>query len=665
MQAPLDPGRGGGIALEAVSEAGQGSAATRIMRKDAGTMEGELQEHSVAIGSQGHAIDIAGSLQRIPVQEHSLLTFAEDDHMGTPKAQAVQESFMCDQCTVTIQIATTSTVRIPNIVHKTMKIQACVDKENPSAGFSVSGCTTSGDAADICVHSQNEAGGVRMLKDKRGNVVAYGSCCSPDSADQVAQVSVVHCEPPPKLDLSIGTDKKEELVTSSEDTQMSQDAIVAAPGIFSPPGNRSWGGIWDAWPENATSAEQGFVLLPRRLETIIMLMVCLSISMVAIISSVWLMLWHVRLGSRITGGIFKLHPSSAAAIGLLWPLPVFSMLGFVTLMLPELAIVWQFLEALLVAATLRKMPDMFLSAVGGQLYLELSHRSRQDDEVTREELPIFTQWPFCCMRRCVRSKVPEMKDISRLQWVVVLLCFTLPILSFTEMFFALEVVLGPPATQIRLINVSPMVMTILRCSQVLCLSLGIASVTGLEMAVTSLTPKASSSLDLDFKSMYCQIFLGGLRLLPLICSIAPLWGLGPLVEGHGAAASRGATVSAAAVICSVIAWRAFPLDSYESPPPSASSESSRLSESASCKRKAMTPVLDQVKYCPFCGFSELELEASQALSDCAVCPRCCAHNVPVHLVVRRGGQEPLATERVEARSDQTHLEASNAETSKS
>lgn len=325
---------------------------------------------------------------------------------------------------------------------------------------------------------------------------------------------------------------------------------------------------------------------------------------------------------------------------------------------------WQFLEALLVAATLRKMPDMFLSAVGGQLYLELGHRSRQDDEVTREELPIFTQWPFCCMRRCVRSKVPEMKDIRRLQWVVVLLCFTLPILSGTEMFFALEVVLGPPATQIRLINVSPMVMTILRCSQVLCLSLGIASVTGLEMTATSLTPKASSSLDLDFKSMYCQTFLGGLRLLPLICSIAPLWGLGPLVEGHGAAASRGATVSAATVICSVIAWRAFPLDSYESLPPSASSKSS-LSESASCKRKAMTPVLDQVKYCPFCGFSELELEVSQALSDCAVCPRCCAHNVPVHLVVRRGGQEPLATERVEARSEQAHLEASNAETSKS
>jgi hypothetical protein len=610
-----------------LSNVGQSAAAARIMRKDAGLSDGELPE------------------------DHSM------ESPGRSRKQGVEES-PCDRCTVNVQIATTNMpalsedTKTPSVAYKTMQIQACVDKEKPNSGFHFAGCTTSGDAADICVHSQNEQGGVRLLKDRRGHVVGYGSCCSDALVDLISQVSVMHCEAPAKIDLNLGAHKEEEASSSSEGAQMSKDAILANPEVLKAAGaeliNHSWGGIWDAWPENATNAEEDLVVMPWRLETIIIMLVCFSISMAATISSVWLMTWHLRLGSRITGSIFKLHPSSAAAIGLLWPIPIFSILGFVTLMLPELTVVWQFLEALLVAATLRKMPDVFLQTVGGQLQLQLQSRARE--EATREALPIFTQWPFCCMRRCVRPKVPEVQDVSRLHWIVVLLCFALPVLSFMEMFFALEVVMGPPATQIHLTNVSPVIMTSIRCFQALCLSLGMASVTGLELVVTALSPKASKDMCLEFKSLYCQTLVGGTRLLPLICSLAPLWGLGPLREGHGASATRGAIVSAAAVLCGVIGWRAFPADKnhYLQAAASGSSENSASSETASCKQNDMKPVLDQVRYCPFCGFSELELEASQALADCALCPRCRAHNVPVHLVVRRGGPEQLPTKGGEA-----------------
>merc|ERR1719265_2882081 len=176
--------------------------------------------------------------------------------------------------------------------------------------------------------------------------------------------------------------------------------------------------------------------------------------------------------------------------------------------------------------------------------------------------------------------------------------------------------------------------------------MGLSAIGGLEMLASSFSPKAGEQL--AFKSIYCQTFLGGLRLLPMLCSLAPLWGLGPLREGHGAAAARGAIISIASLFCALVGWRAFPADEDHYPASKASrgpapmSSTGESADEATVEEETFKPVLDQVRYCPFCGFSELQLEAN-SLSDGAACPRCGAHNVPLRLVVRRGSNAAAAS----------------------
>jgi len=132
------------------------------------------------------------------------------------------------------------------------------------------------------------------------------------------------------------------------------------------------------------------------------------------------------------------------------------------------------------------------------------------------------------------------------------------------------------------------------------------------------------------KLTYCTCFLGGLRLFPVLLHLCQTsWGEGVLRDSPRADAARSAVMCVSSLICALVAWKAFPVDEHHYP------ELSAARSSTASKKELLKPVLDQVKFCPFCGSSDLELEATTPTGECAACPRCCARQVPLHLIVHR------------------------------
>lgn len=273
---------------------------------------------------------------------------------------------------------------------------------------------------------------------------------------------------------------------------------------------------------------------------------------------------------------------------------------------------------------------MFVQVAGGRLQLQ---RDMQNvSEGCR--LDVFTQGPFTCLRRFVPSKAPDMQDVNELQWGVAILCVALPVLSFIEMFCSLEATLAiSPASAAKpyLAISAPGVATFVRIMEVTLILMGMSALRGLQILVQTVNPKDTDTMSTTLKQIYCQTFLAGLRLLPILCHLWQcVWGgEAPVVDSHNADLVRSIIVCAFSMVCTGIALKAFPADDSHYP--------KNMAADAAAS-SALKPVLDQVKFCPFCGSGDLELEVDESSGDCATCPRCCARHVPLHLVIHRGGQ---------------------------
>jgi len=413
---------------------------------------------------------------------------------------------------------------------------------------------------------------------------------------------------------------------------------------------------------DAAQPSQGIVLLPQRIEATATLCVAGVIALAAVAGSLLLMAWHLKVGSRLTGGLHTLHASSATVIGILWTLPIFACIGIASMVLPELAPVWQFLEVLMLTTTFRKMPDLFVQAAGGHVQLQLrlqgNMRGGAESSVTDSIAPesvsevrraglldVFTQWPFCCLRRHVPARPPQLPDLRMLQWSIVFLGALLPCLSFAELIFGLEdeekrtefqrrlladeqlpdslkhlqAAMGNSIMQASSFWQHPWVSMLLRLLQALSIAAGMSALSGLQVLVTALNPKAANDMQLPLVQAYCQTYLVGFRLAPVLVGTLPL-----MLEERAFEMTRGLVVCMSSLLCTVAARRAFPADE-------------RHYRELKLEPSASKPVLDQVRFCPFCGSDELELEAEKFGTEAAACPRCCAHNVPLRLVVRRSG----------------------------
>lgn len=60
--------------------------------------------------------------------------------------------------------------------------------------FHFSGCSTQGEEAFVCQHSEGAQGGVRLMRNARGEVIGFGSCCKANMVDAVMAARMGVCE---------------------------------------------------------------------------------------------------------------------------------------------------------------------------------------------------------------------------------------------------------------------------------------------------------------------------------------------------------------------------------------------------------------------------------------------------------------------------------------
>mmetsp|Transcript_65751 Transcript_65751/g.116739 ORF Transcript_65751/g.116739 Transcript_65751/m.116739 type:complete len:525 (+) Transcript_65751:85-1659(+) len=396
--------------------------------------------------------------------------------------------------------------------------------------------------------------------------------------------------------------------------------------------------------ENFTEAviEQAILSMRGRYEVLAVLITSTTCALAAIAVSAILILSHLQVGSSLSG-FYIPHSSSATYIGLVWSLPLFALLGIAGIILPELLPIWQFLETLLLAGTFSRMPDVLVQVAGGRLELQLRLNSRLSADARDADLSdsseveatgtmaahIFKQWPLCCFSRFVPQGPVQLQHVAPLHFTVTLICYMLPIMSFMKLFWSLEVEIGSPSAQEWFTFCAPWVIFAMRLLEMLSIAAGLSALNGLETVVTALSPQAASVMELPVKLLYCQSYLICLRLVPVFFGLIPLWGFSEVPEPRVLEAVRSVIVCIASLLCACLAWYAFPPDERHYPElRSANSE--------------IRPVLDQVKFCPFCGSDELELNVQSLGAESVHCLRCCAHDVPMRLVISRGSLQKRA-----------------------
>lgn len=546
---------------------------------------------SSAVETQGHMVDVS---------HHRPLHHA-------PKPQ-------CSHCSMNIKIASTLDDG------KIMRIKGCKEDQ-----FHFDGCTTSGPAAAICVNS-GKSGGVRLLKNDRKETVGYGSCCVPGHEDSIVATTIAFCEEPVlKAEASnLVTETKSEIHEENIDSAAANSSIVAVKGF------------WDAFPKNATSIEQGISMLPHHLQFLPMLIMCLVAAVFIYTSTAFLLYGHVTAGVTITGTIRRPHATTTTFFSLLWAIPVFTTLGIFGMVFPELSAIWQFLQALMLTQTLRAMPAMFTKIAGGRVQLQRNLKALGDNA---EPLHVFSQFPFCILRCFVEAKPPEIDDVCDLEWALAITCTILPVLSFCEMACGQEASLQAELAHPSLAIVAPAVATFVRIMEVLFLALSMAALRGLHVLANTASPQRAKEMDLHRKSLYCQFFIGGMRLAPIFYHLVQ-----PEPESLRAIASRSMIVCAASLICTCIGWKAFSVSAKHYP------ELLAISRCSDGKRAPLKPVLESVQFCPFCGSGDMDLEPES--SEAASCPRCRARHVPVTLIVHRDRTPASAQETKAAGSEE-------------
>lgn len=528
------------------------------------------------------------------------------------RARTVAKAKLCDvPCFHNVKVATLMGIGSDK-QFKTMRLKGCKDES-----FHFDGCDQKAPAAAICTNSEHAPTGVRVLKDSHDKVVGYGSCCIAGHNDEVVESTLSMCESP-------AAEPTAKLVLEAKTS--TKDADLPGPNT-----SATDSGVW-ASLKNATSVEQGLAMLPQKLQFVPLFIGCVFLGAFATCSAALLMYSHLKAGARITGSFTKLHESSATFLGLLWPVPVFILMGLMGIIMPEMAPAWQFLQALMMTATFFKFPAMILKCGGGRLQLE---RSLATAERNREPAHIFSQRPFCFLGLCVPSKPVEMQDLKDLQMGVYIACCLLPVISFMEMVCTLETSLVASLTHPWMSHAAPNLVILARVLEVFFIGLVMAAIRGMTALVEAANPKAAEQMNLQRKSTYCQFFLFGLRLLPIGYHLVEcVWLQSVLNDSRRAIAARSSIVCAAALYCVHLGWRAFTVDTQHYPELKATG----LTEDVNQKQRTLKPVLDVLQFCPFCGSGDLQLESdatSSADTAMASCPQCGARQLPVNLIVHR------------------------------
>lgn len=63
--------------------------------------------------------------------------------------------------------------------------------------FHFQGCSTQGEEAFVCQHSEGVQGGVRLMRNTKGEVIGFGSCCKANMVDAVVASRIGACEAVP------------------------------------------------------------------------------------------------------------------------------------------------------------------------------------------------------------------------------------------------------------------------------------------------------------------------------------------------------------------------------------------------------------------------------------------------------------------------------------
>jgi len=229
----------------------------------------------------------------------------------------------------------------------------------------------------------------------------------------------------------------------------------------------------------------------------------------------------------------------------------------------------------------------------------------------------------------VPSKAPEIADVNDLTLGISIACCALPVLSFMEMFCTFEMILPATLTHPWIAAAAPVFATLVRMLEVVFIALVMAALRGLAVLVQELNPKAAGEMNLSRKSTYCQCFLGGLRLLPILYHLFQCTWCEGALDSRRADAARSILICLGSMVCTWTGCRAFPVDAHHYPELKAAAQ---VDQSQAVKM-ILKPVLDVVQFCPFCGSGDLELEENG--TDSASCPHCSARQVPVNLIVHR------------------------------
>jgi len=383
---------------------------------------------------------------------------------------------------------------------------------------------------------------------------------------------------------------------------------------------------------------------------------CSIITLTAVATSCCLIFLHVRIGMHKTGRLPMLHRSASMFIGMIWAVPFFAILGWFGIIAPELVSIWQFLEALLLVFTMKSAPDLLIEFAGGRLAIQrrLLSSAQQPEPVP---LNIFA-WSVlpASLRSRFSSRVPTIVDVDNLRWRVVAIVAILPVLNMVELFLNLEEDIWPweyadrPKHVLVAMRRSVITARILSFSCVVVLMYTFHT---LHVLLQSLSQEVQNDRSFKTKFIYCQIFLGGLRLAPRACALSLLFS-GIYEQGsQPTAITHSFLTCVAALVCAVLGWWAFPTREHLQHEHALAS-----SFTPTGKLQTSKPTLSQIKFCPFCGSNDLKLETEAILSDAASCPNCLARHIPLHFIVSHACAGP-------SKSDPTTLSSTGASSSMS
>lgn len=92
-------------------------------------------------------------------------------------------------CVWFVQIGRSQKDGVPHI-WKTVMVNGTRDDN-----FYFKGCTSKGEEGNYCKSNSGQVAGVRVLRNRNGQVVEFGSCCDPNVLDTVVDTRMQQCEP--------------------------------------------------------------------------------------------------------------------------------------------------------------------------------------------------------------------------------------------------------------------------------------------------------------------------------------------------------------------------------------------------------------------------------------------------------------------------------------